>query len=162
MSRLSSSCLVALGFLFLFSIIPIRDAPAQAANDIADVQAASHAFYEALASESIGDAMAGVWAHKPYVTNVGPRSKSVVVGWDAVSQYWIETEKKVASVNMAIEAPHLHVIGDFAWEIGEEIGEVTMQDGTVRQAELLATNVFERIDGQWLMVSHHASRKPEQ
>jgi len=161
MSRLYSSCLVVLVFFLSCSVFPTRDAYAQSASDIADVQAASNAFYEALASDSRGDAMADVWARKAYATNLGPRSKSVDSGWDAVSDYWTETEENLVSINMAMQASHIYVVGNLAWEIGEENGEVTMKDGTVGKLELLATNIFEKIDGQWLMVSHHASRKPE-
>ena len=95
MSRLYSSCLVVLVFFLSCSAFPTRDANAQSASDIADVQAASNAFYEALASDSRGDAMADVWARKAYATNLGPRSKSVDSGWDAVSDYWTETEENL-------------------------------------------------------------------
>jgi hypothetical protein len=47
------------------------------------VKAASGAFYEALAVMDDGAAMEKVWAHTPYVTYIGPRAKSIIVGWDA-------------------------------------------------------------------------------
>jgi hypothetical protein len=59
---------------------------AQPAVDLEGVQAASKAFYAALAVLDNGEAMEKVWAHTPYVTLVGPRSKSILVGWDAQKQ----------------------------------------------------------------------------
>ena len=56
--------------------------------EIAKVKAADQAFYVALSARDL-KAMEAVWAQKPYDTNIGPRSKTVSVGYeDAVSTYW--------------------------------------------------------------------------
>ena len=60
---------------------------AQQPPDVEGVKKASKAFYAALAVIDNGEAMEKVFAHTPYVTFVGPRSKSIVVGWDALSKY---------------------------------------------------------------------------
>ena len=65
----------------------------QKASDVDGVKAASKAFYAALAVLDDGAAMAKVWAHTPYVTYVGPRSKSIIVGWDGQKKYWVENNK---------------------------------------------------------------------
>ena len=54
----------------------------QQAADVDGVKAASKAFYAALAVLDNGEAMEKVWAHTPYVTYVGPRAKTIIVGWD--------------------------------------------------------------------------------
>jgi hypothetical protein len=54
------------------------------------VKAASKAFYAALAVLDDGTAMSKVWAQRPYVTFVGPRSKAMIVGWEAQKKYWLE------------------------------------------------------------------------
>jgi len=36
--------------------------------------------------------MEKVWAHTPYVTDVGPRSKTIIVGWEAQKKYWADTD----------------------------------------------------------------------
>ena len=66
---------------------------AQQAADVEGAKAASKAFYTALPVLDNGEAMAKVFAHTPYVTYVGPRSKSVIVGWDALDKYWQDTNK---------------------------------------------------------------------
>ena len=78
-----------------------------------------------------------------------------------VSKYWEEFDDVFTSIDVTLSELHLHVNGEVAWEIGEEIGKATMKNGAVRKIDHLATNVFEKINGQWLMVSHHANRKPE-
>jgi hypothetical protein len=156
MSRHVAFGLAVFCLAFLSIAYPTRDASAQSAGDIAGVQAASKAFYDALAANDRGKAMANVWAHTPYVTNLGPNSKSIIVGWDANSKYWKKTNDVFASVKAALSGRYMHVNGNLAWEMGLETGEVKMKkDGAVRKIDWFATNVFEKIDGRWPMVSHH-------
>jgi hypothetical protein len=46
-------------------------------------------------------------------------------------------------------------------EIGVETGNVKRKNGTTSKVDNLVTNVYERIDGRGLMVSHHAQPKPQ-
>jgi len=65
--------------------------------DIEGVKAASKAFYEAVVVVDDGTAMDKVWAHKPYVTYVGPKSTSIIVGW---------TRKDIlAGIQQGVHAP---------------------------------------------------------
>ena len=153
---LSITAMTALGI----ALLP-GDAFAQPAADIEGVKAASKAFYAALAVLDKGEAMAKVWAHTPYITNLGPRGKSITVGWDANSKYWGPANEPFASRNASLSEPHIHANGNLAWEMGNEIGESKLKDGTVRKIDNFATNVYEKIDGRWLMVSHHAQPKPQ-
>jgi ketosteroid isomerase-like protein len=56
-------------------------------SDTDAIRAADQAFYTALSGRDI-QAMARVWADKPYVVCIGPRSKVMNVGFDAVKKYW--------------------------------------------------------------------------
>ena len=60
----------------------MSNAVAQSVADVEGVKEASKNFYVALAVLDNGEAMEKVWAHTPYVTYVGPRHTSVLVGWD--------------------------------------------------------------------------------
>jgi ketosteroid isomerase-like protein len=53
------------------------------------------------------------------------------------------------------------VNGNLAWEMGLETGESKLKDGAVRKTDWFATNVYEKIDGRWLTVSHHVQPKPQ-
>jgi ketosteroid isomerase-like protein len=56
---------------------------------------------------------------------------------------------------------HIHVNGNLAWEMGQETGEQKMKDGRSPKLDYLVTNVYEKIEGKWLMVSHHVQPKPQ-
>jgi ketosteroid isomerase-like protein len=153
---LSLSAIAALGLAFLPS-----HTSAQPAADMDGVKAASKAFYTALAVLDNGEAMEKVWAHTPYVTYVGPRAKTIIVGWDAQKKYWEDTNKLFASRNVTLSDQHIHVNGNLAWEMGQESGTPKMKDGKDAAADYIVTNVYEKTDGRWLIVSHHVQPKPQ-
>jgi ketosteroid isomerase-like protein len=153
---LSLSVITALGL----ALLPGR-AIAQQEADIEGVKAASKAFYTALAKLDGGEAMEKVWPHTPYVTYVGPRSKSIIVGWDAQKKYWGDTDKLFSSRNVTLSDQHIHANGNLAWEMGQESGTPKMKDGKDEKVDYIVTNVYEKIDGRWLIVSHHVQPKPQ-
>jgi len=136
-------------------------AVAQQPPDVDGVKAASKAFYAAVVVVDDGTAMEKVWAHKPYVTYVGPRSTSIIVGWDDQKKYWVEFNKAFSRRTVSLVDDHVHVNGNLAWEIGRETGQAHMKDGSVRTVDWIVTNVYEKLDGRWLMVSHHVQPKPQ-
>jgi ketosteroid isomerase-like protein len=125
------------------------------------VKAASKSFYTALAALDNGASMEKIWAHTPYVTYVGPRAKTIIVGWDAQKKYWVDTDKLFSSRNVTLSDQHIHVNGNLAWEMGQESGTPKMKDGKDATADYIVTNVYEKIDGRWLIVSHHVQPKPQ-
>jgi ketosteroid isomerase-like protein len=153
---LSLSATTALGL----ALLP-GSAIAQPAADMEGVKAASKAFYTALAVLDNGEAMEKVWAHTPYVTYVGPRAKTIIVGWDAQKKYWVDTNKLFSSRNVTLSDQQIHVNGNLAWEMGQESGTPKMKDGKDEKVDYIATNVYEKIDGRWLTVSHHVQPKPQ-
>jgi ketosteroid isomerase-like protein len=153
---LSLSVISALGLAFLPG-----SAVAQQAADIEGVKAVSKAFYVALATLDNGEAMEKVWAHTPYVTYVGPRAKTIIVGWDAQKKYWLDTNKLFSQRDVTLSDQHIHVNGNLAWEMGQEGGTAKMKDGKDASPDFIVTNVYEKIDGRWLIVSHHVQPKPQ-
>lgn len=131
------------------------------AGDIEGVAAASKAFYEALVVIDDGAAMAKVWGQTPYVTYVGPRSTSIIVGWEAQKKYWGEFNKPFAQRSVNLVDAQRRVVGNLAWEIGSESGMAQMKDGSSRKVDWIVTNVYEKIGGRWLTVSHHVQPKPQ-
>src|SRR5215472_2648047 len=151
---LTLSAITALGLALLSD-----NALGQQAADVEGVKAASKAFYVALAALDNGVAMEKVWAHTPYVTYVGPRSKTIIVGWDAQKKYWVDTDPLFSQRNVTLSDQHIHVNGNLAWEIGQETGEQKLKDGGSPKLHYLVTNVYEKIDGHWFIVSHHVQPK---
>lgn len=146
---------------WLWIVFVASHAFAQPVADIEGVKAASKTFYAALAVIDNGTAMENVWADKPYVTFVGPRSESIIVGWDAQKNYWIKSNKLFLQRKATLQDQQIHVSGNLAWEMAEETVDLKMADGSASKIHNFVTNVYEKIDDRWFMVSHHAQRKPE-
>ena len=149
----------------IFNILAITlllpsDAFAQQA-DTEEAKAASKSFYTALAVLDDGAAMEKLWAHTDYITYVGPGSKTIIVGWDAQKKYWADTNKVFSLRTVSLSDQHIHVNGNLAWEMGQESGVLTTKDGKEVKIDFIATNVYEKIDGRWLIVSHHVQPKPQ-
>lgn len=134
---------------------------AEQSADMEEVKAASRAFYEAVVVVDDGTAMEKVWAQTPYVTYVGPRSTAIIVGWDAQKRYWNEFNRPFLQRTVTLVDAHVRVVGNLAWEIGTESGLAHMKDGSTRKVDWIVTNVYEKIDGRWLTVSHHVQPKPQ-
>ena len=141
-------------------IVASGNAVAQAA-DLGGVKAASAAFYQALMTKDRGEAMAKVWAHTPYVTYVGPRAKASTVGGDEGGKYWQGTEAVFSEIEVTLSDQLIHVNGDLAWEMGQESGTLKFADGRQGKIDYLVTNVYEKLDDRWLLVSHHVQSKPQ-
>lgn len=52
----------------------------------------------------------------------------------------------------------MHINGNVAWVVGKETSEGKMKDGSAFGGTNFSTSIFEKQDGRWLMVSHHAHR----
>lgn len=148
------------GVAVLGLIVASGNAVAQA-TDVDGVKAASAAFYKALMAKDRGEAMAKVWAHTPYVTYVGPSSKAITVGWEEVGKYWQGTEAVFSEIDVTLSDQLIHVNGELAWEMGQESGTLKFADGRQGKIDFLVTNVYEKLEGRWLMVSHHVQPKPQ-
>ena len=161
MNRRNILTLIATAFVWVCIVFPGSNAVAQSASDVEEVKAASKNFYAALAVLDNGEAMEKVWAHTPYVTYVGPRSKTIIVGWDAQKKYCEDVDKLFTQRDVTLSDQHIHVNSNMAYEMGQETGEQKMKDGRSPKLDYLVTNVYEKIDGKWLMVSHHVQPKPQ-
>jgi ketosteroid isomerase-like protein len=163
-NRRSTLTLISTAFVWLWIAFRVSNAVAQSVADVEGVKEASKNFYAALAVLDNGEAMEKVWAHTPYVTYVGPRATSIIVGWDAQAKFWVEANKRFSQRNITLSDQHIHVNGNLAWEMGQEtgaIGDVKMKDGSTPKTDLIVTNVYEKLDGRWLIVSHHVQPKPQ-
>lgn len=130
-------------------------------SDLEGAKEASRAFYTALAVIDDGSALSKTVAHTPYITFVGPRGKSVSVGYDAWQKYWVESNKMFKERNVTLSDQHIYVNGNLAWEMGQESGSIKLQNGKEAVVDYIVSNVYENIDGRWLMVSHHVQPKPQ-
>ena len=45
--------------------------------------------------------------------------------------------------------------------MAQETGSAKFKDGKEVKIDSLVTNVYEKLDGRWLIVSHHVQPKPQ-
>lgn len=121
-----------------------------------EILAANSRFYFAMAQADLA-VMTNIWHHSPHTECVHP-GWDRLRGWTAIQQSWqLIFQQGPISVE-AIE-PLVHQRGEMAWVTCYE--NVSQRDGpTVQISRMLATNVFERVEGQWRMVIHHVSPAP--
>ena len=128
----------------------------------AAVKAANQAFYVALSARD-AKAMEGLWANKPYVVNIGPRSKAVAVGYaDAVTKWSASLSEVFSELNAAMTSTaQVQTDGKLAWVVGTESASGKNKAGEPFKFDTFATNIFEKEGNRWLLVSHHAQMMPK-
>ncbi len=121
---------------------------------IQEVAKANQRFYEAFESLDIVK-MDSVWAHQEYVTCIHP-GWPIRSDWPAVRDSWVLIFNNTFSMKFELTDMMVQVAGDMAWVICVE--NITSQQSNEPQlAKVLATNLFERIGDEFLMIHHHGS-----
>jgi len=131
-------------------------AVAQRSSDVDKVKEVSAALYASLSSLDIGP-MERYWAREPYVRYIGPPSKAVAVGWDEVKKTIEAGNAALSARKVDLTQAHIQVLGSLAWEVGIEMTQRVLKNAEVLATQNFVTNIYENKNGQWLMVSHHAS-----
>jgi ketosteroid isomerase-like protein len=132
---------------------------AQQVSDIDAVKAANQAFYTALSARDIS-AMQKVWSNDVDIQNIGPDSKAAIIGWDDIKKGFEETFGNLSELKVSMEQPRIKTNGSIAWvsDIEQAQGKAS---GVTYSSTNLATNIFEKKSGGWVIVYHHASRTPQ-
>lgn len=125
-----------------------------------EVRSASEQFYAALSRLLNGDAgpVAGAWSHGATVTTMHPIGGREV-GWKSVAESWAQFAKLATGGHAKLSDQLIQVVGDMAYEVGIEKGQVTLAGKQVR-IEHRVTNVYRRAAGAWKVVHHHADVSP--
>ena len=121
---------------------------------IEEVNKANQRFYEAFESLDITQ-MDRVWAHQEYVTRAHP-GWSLRTEWPEVRDSWVLIFNNTFSMKFELSEVMVQVAGDMAWVICIE-NITTQQSEEPQHAKVLATNLFERIGDEWLLIHHHGS-----
>lgn len=123
-------------------------------SDLEEVEQANARFYRAFETLDLGQ-MEAVWTHGEYVKCVHP-GWPLLIGWEAVRSSWQAIFESAAEMRFTIGEVLAEVTGDLAWVTCTEniLSEVR---GRVTVTSVLATNIFERGDGGWRLIHHHAS-----
>jgi ketosteroid isomerase-like protein len=73
-----------------------------------------------------------------------------------VRDSWVLIFNNTFSMKFELTESMVQVSGDMAWVICTE-NITSQQSDEPQQARVLATNLFERIGDEWLMIHHHGS-----
>jgi ketosteroid isomerase-like protein len=130
----------------------VTDDPGE--RDRLAVREANARFYRAFESLDLAE-MDRVWTHGDQVACVHPGWYRLH-GWDEVRRSWAAIFQSTAEMRFTITDVHVELCGDLGLVHCTEniLSEVR---GRLAITAILATNVFERRAGRWLMVHHHAS-----
>jgi ketosteroid isomerase-like protein len=132
------------------------------ATDKYDVRAVNDGFYKALSAGSI-EGIAAACAHDEDVTALHENSREVAVGWQAVLASWKAVPfDAFAELSVVMADPVITVSGPVARVVGFEKVRGKMKDGQDFAWTALGTNIYEKRDGKWLIVHHHASKAAEE
>jgi ketosteroid isomerase-like protein len=160
MFRQTVRLIIGTAFLWAFGSAQVS---AQSQIDAMALLEANNGYYAALSALDM-EAMEKVWLHESYVSQVGPRNAAPLTGWATIQPYLVKTWANFSELKVRPVDPHARVNGDVGWVIGqEEVGNTSrLKTGTLLSSRpTIVTNIFEKHDGKWLMVSHHA-QEPSQ
>lgn len=111
-------------------------------------------FYEAF-SRCDADVMQRLWADGEVIC-VHPGS-AAIIGYEAVARSWTHILSQASMPGFAFQRISTRNSSDLAVHLVAE--QVASGEGS---AIVLATNVYQRFDGGWLMVEHHGSLVQQQ
>jgi len=123
-------------------------------DDTADVEEANARFYRTLEARDLEE-MDRLWGHGDHVRCIHP-GWAMLTGWESVRRSWEAIFKDSREMRFSIGDVDARVDGDTAWVTCTE-NILSQAGGNIAVTTLLATNVFERRAGEWLIVHHHAS-----
>ena len=111
-------------------------------------------FYKAFQSLSIEE-MEGVWDHGDDAVCIHP-GWDLFTGWLAIRESWMTIFQNTRSIKFLITNAKIKIFGDIAVVVCLENIKIT-QFGHAFKFGVLATNVFKKLESDWLMIHHHGS-----
>jgi ketosteroid isomerase-like protein len=131
--------------------MPQPETPEQA------VRSANRRYYAALESLEL-EQMEAIWLHEDWIECVHP-GWDLLIGWDEVRESWLRIFTNTKRINLAISSVWVRVEGAVAWVACTEHVTTLFSSG-FDEAMVQATNIFVLRDGEWRLVTHHASPLP--
>jgi ketosteroid isomerase-like protein len=120
---------------------------------LVQVQRANERFYRAFESLDLR-LMAAVWVHADRARCVHP-GWELLEGWPAIRDSWEAIFANTDYMRFVITDVSVHSDGHLAWVTCTE--NLSDAPGSRAVTHILATNIYELSDDDWLLVHHHAS-----
>ena len=111
-------------------------------------------FYNAFESQDI-DMMDKVWHHDEKVKCIHP-GWDLISGWEKIRESWANIFLNSEAIKFSLTDIHVSSSSNMGWVTCIE-NFTSLSSGNPVFAQIQATNIFEKIEGKWLMVNHHAS-----
>ena len=122
--------------------------------DAESVRALNVRFYRALSAQNLLE-MEAIWSHATHVRCVHPGA-SLLRGWDSIRDSWRDVFRGAICMTVEPEDEQVTVHGLMAIvTCNENITQFTLDGSSSVRA--LATNVYEKRQGRWQLIVHHAS-----
>jgi ketosteroid isomerase-like protein len=116
------------------------------------VQEINSEFYHAFENLSI-ERMERLWKHEDNIVCIHP-GWDLFTGWLAIRESWITIFTNTEMIKFIITNTKVRFLGNIAVVVCLENIE-TLVNGEILRLGVIATNVFEQIDNQWLLIHHH-------
>ena len=121
---------------------------------IVQVQKSNSEFYHAFENLSI-ERMEGLWKHEDNVVCIHP-GWDLFTGWLAIRESWITIFRNTEMIKFIITNTKVRVFDNIAVVVCLENIE-TLVSGKIVRLGVIATNIFEQMENQWLLIHHHGS-----
>ena len=121
---------------------------------IVQVQKLNTEFYHAFENLSI-ERMEGLWKHEDNVVCIHP-GWDLFTGWLAIHESWITIFRNTEMIKFIITNTKVRVFDNIAVVVCLENIE-TLRNGEIVRLVVIATNIFEQMENQWLLIHHHGS-----
>jgi ketosteroid isomerase-like protein len=118
------------------------------------VMAANQAFYRAFETLNVEE-MEKTWLRANHIKCVHP-GWPLLYGWGPIMASWQRIFENTFSMRFTLTDMRVEVSGTLAWVVLIEDLESQGYDGPSR-SQILATNLFEKHNGAWFLIHHHAS-----
>jgi len=123
-------------------------------GEIDRVRQQNDRFYEAVSRRNM-ISMEKLWAHANYVRCVHPGAP-LLVGWTTVRESWRGLFERSIVLRSRPKETQVTVIGPTAVvTCHESTSAFTLKGAITNNSE--TTNIFEKVDGEWFLIHHHAS-----
>ena len=121
---------------------------------LAQVQEINSEFYHAFENLSI-ERMERIWKHEDNVVCIHP-GWDLFTGWLAIRESWITIFSNTERIKFIITNTKVRVFENIAVVVCLENIQ-TLVNGEILRVGVIATNIFEQIQNQWLLIHHHGS-----
>ena len=122
---------------------------------IVQVQKINSEFYHAFENLSI-ERMEGLWKHEDSVVCIHP-GWDLFTGWLAIRESWIAIFRNTEMIKFVITNTKVRGFDNIAVVVIDNIAIETSVNGEIVRLGVIATNIFEQMENQWLLIHHHGS-----